>query len=383
MTAASEARYENLALVEKLGQAQGRSEFQEIEGQVIRDIVREHSFLDLIIEPDDVKETDPEVQRSLTQDTLVYIVDIEPNSWAMTSTFRGMPDAHMISADRVAVGFGTMNTPTYEKTEQELRVYPYSITGWIEKNMPKDIDAVADWYFIKYVDQAVQAMQTSVNTGTGVAYNRTNINAAAANTTAVRIVKGEQALTGSAGTDDFTVRMLQRPDLTKLYNLIEIDNGKLVECVLIGATDQNDLNSWVAEDLGDANTGETLIKGWKWGTLMGKKMIRTSKTTLVKPGNIYAFCGKSFLGRNLVLDKLQFFVKKEGRTLSWYAEMDRGMIIANVASIAKLELYRGSARPTALDAGSAARLPVTSPSDVYTPSHRVPEGDIFPSIAMY
>jgi hypothetical protein len=382
MSHASEAHYENLALLTKLAEPQGASQFSEIEGTLIRDIVRENSFMDLIIEPDDVKETDPDVQRSTTHDTLVKLVDIEINSWAMVNTFRGMPDATMISGEIVEVGFHTIATPVYEKTEQELRAYPYSITGWIEKNMPKDIDAVTDWYFLVYVNQAVQAMQTSVNTA-GTAYNRTNINAGSANAQAVRIVKGEQALTGSAGTDDFTVRMVQRPDFTKLYNLIEGDNGKEIECVLIGVTDQNDMNSWVAEDLGDANTGETLIKGWHWDSIIGKKMIRTSKTNLLKPGNIYAFCKKDFLGGNYILDKLQFFVEKKGRTLSFHSEMDRGGIIANVASLAKLELYRGSVRPGATDTGFATRNPCTSPKDVYTRSHRVPEGDVFPGIAMY
>ena len=58
--------------------------------------------------------------RSTTHDTLIKIVDLEPNSRAMAVNFRGSADDKYISAKRAAFPFFKIETEKYAKTEGEL-----------------------------------------------------------------------------------------------------------------------------------------------------------------------------------------------------------------------------------------------------------------------
>ena len=87
----------------KLDTAEGKQKIAEMGGVYIRDRLREVCFVDKIIPPESVTRTD--CQRSVNHDTLVKIVDIEPQSRAMTVTFRGQPTARFIRAPRAEVPF--------------------------------------------------------------------------------------------------------------------------------------------------------------------------------------------------------------------------------------------------------------------------------------
>ena len=120
----------------------GREKLAEAGGKYIRDRLRELSFARKILPPENISRT--ECQRSVNHDTLVKIVDVEPNSKAMAITFRGSPTARYIRAARFEIPFFTITSEKFEKTEQELLAYEMPITKIIEENSVKDMQEIED-----------------------------------------------------------------------------------------------------------------------------------------------------------------------------------------------------------------------------------------------
>ena len=218
--------------------------FAEMGGSWIRDKLREQAFSRHILPPEPVTRAD--CQRSVNHDTLVKIVDVEPQSRAMAITFRDQPTARFIRGAKAEIPFFTISSEKFEKTEQELLAYEMPITKVIEDNSVKDIQ---DREFLRHIESGVQALQTEVNTTTTVAYNTTNIRAGDANAQVVSVVKGEIALLDDAigGGDplDWVVHPIQRPDLVNLFKLLD-GNRLRSERVLLTEPDHDDVLQWTS-----------------------------------------------------------------------------------------------------------------------------------------
>src|ERR1019366_7404362 len=96
------ARVLNDMFTQKVGTAEGKEKIAEYGGTYIRDRLREVSFARKVLPPQQV--TRAACQRSASHDTLVKILDIEPQSKALSMTFRGQPTARFIRADRAEAG---------------------------------------------------------------------------------------------------------------------------------------------------------------------------------------------------------------------------------------------------------------------------------------
>jgi hypothetical protein len=337
----------------RLDTQEGKTKMAELGGSWIRDRLREVAYSRHILPPEQVTRAD--CQRSVNHDTLVKIVDVEPQSRAMAITFRDQPTARSIRAPKAEIPFFTISSEKFEKTEQELLAYEMPITKVIEDNSVKDIQEIEDREFTRHIESGIQALQTEVNTTTGVAYNCTNILAGNPNAKSVSVIKGELAL--AAGGADFEVRPVQRPDFVNLFKLL--DNNRLrSERILMTEGDHDDVLQWTVEDFGDRIQSETVVDGYKYNTLLGRKVVRTIKTDILRPGNIYIFTAPQFFGKFYVLNNTKFYIDKIANVITWQAWEDIGIGIVNIASCRKLELYCGSVRPTALDTDSETRLPV-------------------------
>ena len=88
------ARVLNDLFAQKLDTSEGKEKVAAMGATYIRDRLREVCFVDKIIPSEPVTRAD--CQRSVNHDTLVKIVDVEPQSRAMTVTFRGQPTARFI-----------------------------------------------------------------------------------------------------------------------------------------------------------------------------------------------------------------------------------------------------------------------------------------------
>lgn len=361
----------------RLDTQEGKTKLAELGGSWIRDRLREVSFARHILPPEQVTRTD--CQRSVNHDTLVKIVDVEPQSRAMAITFRDEPTARFIRAPKAEVPFFTISSEKFEKTEQELLAYEMPITKVIEDNSVKDIQEIEDRQFLLFIEAGVQALQTTVNATTTVEYNATTVRAGNANAQAVSVIKGELSL--AADGTDFTVRPVQRPDLVNLFKLLD-GNRLRSERVLMTEVDYDDILQWTVEDNGDKIQSETVVEGYKYNMLLGRKLVRTIKTDLLRPGVVYVFTAPQFFGKFYILNNLKFYIDKIANTIMWQSWEDIGMGIINIASCRKLELFRGSVRPTATDTGFAAKIPSVE-EDLGAENNQVDAGLHYPAVAQY
>ena len=143
--------------------------------------------------------------------------------------------------------------------------------------------------------------------------------------------------------------------------------------------------------MGDKIVGETSVDGYKYSTVIGRKFIRTLKTDILRPGNIYAFTAPEFLGGFMVLNKTKFYADKERNRVSFEAWEDIGMYIGNVAACRKLELYAGSVETSAeapvgnfpANNSVTTRFSPKPEKELGKLNNLVEEGQTFPQVAQF
>lgn len=355
----------------KLETAEGKSKIAELGGVYIRDRLREAAFSRQVLPPEVVSRQD--CQRSVNHDTLTKIIDVEPQSRAMAITFRGQPTARFIRAARAEIPFYTISSEKFEKTEQELLAYEMPITKIIEDNSVKDIQEIEDRNFLIHIEAAVQAIQLEANGGSATALNATNVIAGSVVESAIR--KGELART--ATTDDATVRPLQRPDVVNLCKLLD-GNRLRSERLLMTEVEFDDILQWTVEDLGDRVESETAVDGWKYTNLLGKGFIRTIKTDVLRPGNVYVFTSPEFMGKFYVLNQLKFYIDKIANMVTWQSWEDIAIGIVNIASVRKLELYSADANPATDNESLLASFIPVEEDELGAENNRVDSGLFYP-----
>jgi hypothetical protein len=350
----------NSLFVEKLGSEEGRAKIAAYGGGVIRDHLREVSFARKVLPPQPV--TPAECQVSTEHDGLVKIEELEPESRAMVVDFRGASRARYIRAPRVAVSFFTIESEHFEKTEQELLAYKMPITKMIEEQSANDLQEIEDRQFLIYAESGVQTIQKAANEAAGLAHDGFNVTNVLAGNVAVgpdqnaSVIKGQLAL--ASGQDDFIVRPVNRPDFVNFFKLFSGPDRRLrMELVLLTEADYDDILQWTVEDMGDRIQSETVVDGYKYNTLLGRRFIRTIKTDILRRGVVYGFTSPEFLGCFYVLNNTKFYVDKVGNKITFWCWEDIGMAFLNLNSLVKLELFGGSVTPDHADNGSPIRLP--------------------------
>lgn len=344
-------------------------------GGYIRDRLREASFLERVLPPQTVTRSDCQI--SVNHDSLVKIEHLEPRSRAMVVTFRGEPSARLLRGERVEVPFITIMSEMYQKPEQEFLAYPYPLGKVVEQNSIRDIGEIQDRQFLIYSEAAVQALQTEAN-GSTTSLNATALQSATP-PVEFSVIKGE--LARAASTNDAIVRPIQRPDIVNLMKLLD---GNRLECelILITSKDLDDVLQWTIEDQGSKVQSETTEKGWVFNTLLGKKLIRTIKTDILRPGNVYAYTSPEFLGRFYILNNVKFYIDKVINLIKFVAWKDVGMSIVNVASVRKLELYSGDATSLNIDSILSSVSPKVE-EDLGAPNNRAADRTFFPGVVSF
>jgi hypothetical protein len=342
-------------------------------GGYIRDRLREASFAEQVLPPENVDRS--QCQVSTNHDSLVKIEFLEPKSRAMVVTFRGEPRANFIRGTKVEVPFITVMSDMFQKPEQEFLAYNFPIGKVIEQNAVKDLGEVQDREFMIHIEAAVQALQAEANGG-----SVTTLNASSVGTTVeFSVVKGELARV--AGTDDAIVRPLQRPDIVRLIKLLD-GNRLESDMILITSVDWDDILQWTVEDQGDKLQSETAVSGFKYNMLVGKRYVKTIKTDILRPGNVYCFTSPDFLGRFYVLNNVKFYIDKVINMIKFVAWKDVGMSIVNIASVRKLELYSGDATTNDADAILSRVTPVSEES-LGAENNRAGNRQFFPQVVSF
>jgi len=366
----------NELFTHRLSSNEGKEKLAEYGGSYVRDRLREVSFARKIIPPQQVTRSDCQI--SVNHDTLVKIIFVEPKSRAMVMSFRGQPTSAFIRASKAEVGFVTISSEMYQKNEQELLAYDMPITKVIEENVVKDIQEIEDREYILHTEAAVQALQIEANGG--VSTSLSSITVQASSVVEYSIIKGE--LARNAATADAVVRPLQRPDLSNLAKLLNTRRLR-TDMFLITEGDWTDLLQWTVEDFGDRLQSETTVDGYKYNTLLGYRYVRTVKTDILRPGNIYAFTSPDFLGKFYVLNNPKFYIDKIANMISFQSWEDIGMALINIASIVKLELYSADANPTTNTQGLLANFVPKTEDQLGAANNRVDAGLKFPQIVTF
>jgi len=363
----------NDLFTQKLSTAEGKEKVAELGGPYVRDRLREVSFARKVVPPEQVTRAD--CQRSVNHDTLVKIVDVEPQSRAMSITFRGQPTARFIRGSKAEVAFFTISSEVFQKNEQELLAYEMPITKIIEENSVKDIQEIEDREWIIHVEAAVQALQQEANGGVVSTLNQSTVGS----TVEFSVRKGELARNASAATAE--VLPVQRPDFVNLFKMLDT-NRLRSERLLITEPDFTDLLQWTVEDFGDRVQSETAVDGYTYNIILGRSYIRTIKTDILRPGNIYVFTKPEFFGKFYVLNNTKFYIDKIANVITFQAWEDIGMGVINIAAVRKLELYSGDASPNDADGLLSNFIPVSEDA-LGAINNRVDAGLRFPQVSAF
>lgn len=373
------ARAYNEAFLDRISTSDGMNKTAAYQGGVLRDRIREDSFMAKILPVQPI--TAAECQESMNNDTLIKIDHIEPNSRAMSCTFRGNAPSVVIRGNKVATTFFKLETQHYEKNEAEILAYPYQITQWIEKNTASDIQAIRDRYMLLHAEACVQLMQYQHN---GDAYVKlTGATASAETTTQYSAMKSAAVVSGASDTSDGFLA-INKEDFASLMQLFPGNDGRALEgsILLMTSTDSLEIAKWQMNDVGSAVVGQTVVEGFKYDTLFGYPFVKTIKTDILRRGNIYAFTKPEFLGFCYLLQKVRFFMERVGDRFQFWAWEYFGASFAQVEAIKKLEGYSSSVTPTATTGTPVMHKPKAE--DVIGPTNnQAGQGNWYPKLTQY
>ncbi len=349
-----------------LDSPEGKEKLASVAKSFVRDKLRENSFARKILPPSVVTKAD--LQVSVNHDTMVFIDELEPNSKAMSMTFRGQPTARWVEGSRYEIPFHTVSSEKMEKTEQELLAYRMPITKVIEDNIVKDIQEVEDHRFITHCAAAVAATSLSV--------------------------RGEQATADIAanGANTGFEGVLQRGDLVSLFKVLDGTRRRMSK-VLMNEINWDDCLTWTIEDFGDTVQGKVTVDGYTHDKIMGRSIVRTVKTDILPQGDIYGFTAPEYLGKFLILNNTKFYIDKIANLIMFQAWEDIGVGLGNIASIAKLRLYNRTADKTMIAESaiggatvydqSAGNTGATTSANTTGIFHQAGSGNTFPKVDQY
>jgi len=294
----------NELFVQKLNSPEGLDKIAAEGSAFIRVKLREVSFARKIIQPQYVTKAD--LQRSVQHDGLVKIVDIEPDSKAMTVNFRGEPTWNYIEGERFEIPFYFVSSEDFQKTEEELLAYEMPLTEVIEKNSVLDIQKIEDESFITQVDAAI-ATEAS-------------------------------AIVGTYDTDS----TIKKIDFKRLFDVLD-GNELRSDIVLMDSTMFNRLFLYDATAVGDAVGSETTVNGYTYSTIFGRRMVVSNKLTKTDGNSllsnkIYCFTHQDFMGQFLILNDTKFWIEKKKNIISFAAYESIGIGIGNTKAMAKITL---------------------------------------------
>lgn len=291
-----EAAMFNSLFVERMDTQEGQTKTAQAGQAYVRSFLREHAFSRKVLPPESVTRSD--LQRSTRHDTLIKIVDFEHPSTAAAVNFRSAGKERYLQGKRYAIPFFKVESDLFVKNEAELLAYEYPITKVIEENSIKDIMFVEDSTFMAASEGAVA-------------------------TSGKKIVSTDTSVS--------------RGNLNKLLKMIDGDKLQST-CILMTNVDFDDWHVQPATDIGSPLASDITVNGYKYDSILRRKVVVTNKTDLLVPGHIFAYTDPQFLGNFFIMNDVKFWIKKEADKVYWKSWEHVGMGIANLRSIAKIEL---------------------------------------------
>ena len=236
-------------------------------------------------------------------DSGYMLLDREPDSYAMGLTMRGEPTGEYINGDKWIVPFQKYASPEFEKNEQELRNIRIPITDIIRQNVILDMQEEED---LNFFDKCKAAIDLNGNE-----YYSTN-------------------------------EIFQKDDLNKLFNMIDYNRLKS-HTVIMARPTLNDIYEWDYVEVGGLIT-DAIEDGVDDARIGGKRLITTSNTDVIKPGEIYVLAAPEFFGEAFDLHDPKFWMKKEKDLISMASWYYNGMNIGNYKAVGRMVLADSPAK---------------------------------------
>lgn len=286
----------NNLFIEKLDTVEGLQKTAAAGAAFIRAKIREIGFARRILPPESVTRAD--LTRSTDHDTLIKIVDIEHDSAAMAVNFVGTAPERYIQGKRYAIPFYKIESEKFVKSEGELLAYDYPITKVIEENSIKDIQKVEDFKFLEHAESAIS-------------------------------ITGKRLVSPATQVD--------RKEMNSLFKMIDFDQ-LTVGCALMNTVDYDDYMIQPASEIGSPLASEITVDGYKYESILKRRLVVTNKHDLLLPGEVWAFTEPAYLGNFFILNDVKFWIKKEADLVVWKTWEYIAQGFGNIKSIAKIEM---------------------------------------------
>lgn len=260
----------------------------------IKERLREESFARKVLPPDMISKA--ELQRNENGDGVYKLVDIEPDSSAISLNFRAESPAKYVTGTRFKINFYKVASEKFEKAESELLAYEMPITKILEENTVFDIQAQEDSKFY---------------------------------------AASVAAIAGSARDAVSTEVTITRATLASSLKLLHAQKLN-AKCFLMTEELFDDVLGWDYTTVGGDMAGKITVSGYDEPTLLKRKLVITNKADIVGNREVWLYAPPEFLGRFYVLEDTKFWIDKNVDMIEWVSWEIIGMGIGNAKSIARL-----------------------------------------------
>jgi len=315
----------------------------QLSNEPMRQRVWEEGFARKVLSPIDVTRSDPGIQEDTQTDTIYFLDRMEVLGYAVALNIRGNSNANVFYQKKYPISFFKIETQRFSTDEYTIKASPYPITRDLEQKLPLFIQTVEDRELTINVEAMCQLVQQWGNGGIQLKFSSAEIDAG--NVTEVGVFKSVTARADITGS--FALYGIEKADITTLVSAFPGRRGEslVADKILITDTDFASVNNWDATTVGFELAGQTTVGEYKAKTIEGKEYIRTNKTSILRPGNVYAFAGAPYLGKFLRFIDFTLYMDKRGDRYEFWGSEVIGMGFPNIFSMKKLELYSGSQSP--------------------------------------
>jgi hypothetical protein len=298
----------NESLFEKLASRDPIMEKEAIDAvnDFTRTKMREDGFLRRIMPP--VPITNDELDRQVTTDKPVKVVDKEPDSPAAISIpFATLPMNLYIRGPRYLVMLDRIVTPRFTKDTDELRTWIMDIRQVLSDNAIKDMLAEEDGKFITAFNAALVARNTVVPTS-GVAQ--------------------WQTLAGGITRDTVCDMLTIMPNTPSSLE---------TKTVLINHITVKQLMKWGRTEMGGDLSQDVMKTGWTLQEFAGVSWIVTIKKDIILTNSMYMFSDPKFIGKHYTLEDTTMYIRREAYMLEFFAYETNGASLGHTSGLARAD----------------------------------------------
>jgi hypothetical protein len=265
-------------------------------GFFTRSRLRQECVLDRVLPPQFITQND--LERNTNDDYPLIRVEKELETTAFALGFRGSAETDWFDGSKYEIYFGQVRTQEHNKTQEELMTMRAPVVDYFNRNGVFDIGAKADITFKAGLDAAAAAA-SNVITSTSTAFTKAD-----------------------------AVNMLKTMEIKRMP----------AGCWIVTESRWNDILLMSPNDLGYTLVGELAINGAKKiPTFLDIPVVRTIEayqagvvTSVWDNKSVYLCSTPDFLGKNFILQDVQYHMERKYNLLTWAAWMTRGAGIGNI-----------------------------------------------------